>query len=88
MAETVLQGTCVGEMNGTSVRVDGSLQQGMLLEMWPHQLHPDRKPAAIKANRECQSGHACQVGRQGEYIFQVHCQRIVAVLSRPAPKPV
>ena len=49
--------------------------------MRPHQLHPHRQALLVKAHRESQPRHTCQVGGQGEDIFQVHRQGIIAVLA-------
>ena len=54
-------------------------EQGRFIKMPAHQLHPHRQIVSIEANRKSQTGHARQVGREGEHIFKVHCQRIAPV---------
>ena len=66
----------------------GCLLEGMrqaekrrFFKMSAHQLHADRQALPVKAGRESQPRHARQVGRQGEDVFQVHGQRVIAVAA-------
>ncbi len=59
------------------------LKEGRLFKMPAHQLHADRQILPVKTRRESQPGHTCQVGRQGEDIFQVHGQRVIAMAADP-----
>ncbi len=59
----------------------GRLKQAVFPERSCHQLHPDGQPCTIKTRRERYPRNACQVGRQGENILQVHGKRVVDVLA-------
>ena len=56
-------------------------EEGAFLERPAHQLHANRQMLAVETDREGQTGHARQVGRQGEDVFQVHSQRVISVAA-------
>ena len=56
-------------------------EKQVFLEVWTHELHPDRQSLRIETDREGQPRYTRQVGGQGEDIFQVHCQGIIGMVA-------
>ena len=56
-------------------------QDGLLGEGSGDQLQADGQPCPVEAARQRQPTDACQIERQGEYVRQVHAQRVAGLLA-------